>query len=296
MDRIEVIATDLDGTLLDNRGELSERSRKALLAARERGLLVVAVTARAPRSVARLPGLTDVIDAALCVNGAMRYEPLGRTAELRRAIPEATARRLLASLRAALPGAAFAVETGTGVIAQSRHFQHGVHFADPWTFVETADELLERAGTVVELKVGDPRSTAVRLIEAARRIDEPGVVMWSWGSHPLVEYNAEGVDKGRALAEWCGERGIGPGSVVAFGDMPNDIPMLAWAHRSYAVAAARPEVLGVATHRAGSNDDDGVARAVEALLWDGSGPADSSDGPAVRDRGQDSRGTFIPGP
>ena len=51
--------------------------------------------------------------------------------------------------------------------------------------------------------------------------------------------------------------------------MPNDLPMLRWAGRSFAVANAHPDVLAAATDRTGSNDDDGVARvlldAVEAL-------------------------------
>ncbi|CPU64621.1 phosphatase yitU [Mycobacteroides abscessus] len=50
--------------------------------------------------------------------------------------------------------------------------------------------------------------------------------------------------------------------------MPNDLPMLRWAGRSFAVANAHPDVLAAATDRTVSNDDDGVARvlldAVEA--------------------------------
>jgi hydroxymethylpyrimidine pyrophosphatase-like HAD family hydrolase len=57
--------------------------------------------------------------------------------------------------------------------------------------------------------------------------------------------------------------------VWAFGDMPNDLPMLAWAGTSYAVANAHPDVLGAVTHHTASNDEDGVAVALEGLL-DGS--------------------------
>ncbi|MGO2043291.1 MAG: HAD family hydrolase, partial [Cellulosimicrobium funkei] len=63
--------------------------------------------------------------------------------------------------------------------------------------------------------------------------------------------------------------GVAPRDVGAFGDRPNDLPMLRWAGRSFAVANAHPDVLAAATDRTGSNDDDGVARvlldAVEAL-------------------------------
>ena len=53
--------------------------------------------------------------------------------------------------------------------------------------------------------------------------------------------------------------GSTPRDVVAFGDMPNDLPMLAWAGTSYAVANAHPLVLEAAHHVAPANDDDGVA-------------------------------------
>ena len=54
--------------------------------------------------------------------------------------------------------------------------------------------------------------------------------------------------------------------MVAFGDMPNDLPMLAWAGRAVAVANAHPEVLAVADEVTASNDEDGVALVLERLV------------------------------
>jgi len=53
--------------------------------------------------------------------------------------------------------------------------------------------------------------------------------------------------------------------VIAFGDMPNDVSMLAWAGRGIAVANAHPEVLAVADEVTASNDEDGVALVLERL-------------------------------
>ena len=72
-------------------------------------------------------------------------------------------------------------------------------------------------------------------------------------------------DEGVALAELAAEHGIAAADVVAFGDMPNDLPMLAWAGRAVAVANAHPEVLAVADEVTASNDDDGVALVLERL-------------------------------
>jgi hydroxymethylpyrimidine pyrophosphatase-like HAD family hydrolase len=62
------------------------------------------------------------------------------------------------------------------------------------------------------------------------------------------------------------EHGIGASEVVAFGDMPNDLPMLVWAGHAVAVANAHPDVLAVADEVTASNDDDGVAVVVERVL------------------------------
>lgn len=82
----------------------------------------------------------------------------------------------------------------------------------------------------------------------------------------LLEVSGSGVSKATTLARCCAERGISAAEVVAFGDMPNDLEMLSWAGRSYAVANAHPDVLAATTHRTAANEDDGVARAIERIL------------------------------
>jgi hydroxymethylpyrimidine pyrophosphatase-like HAD family hydrolase len=82
----------------------------------------------------------------------------------------------------------------------------------------------------------------------------------------LVEISAAGVTKASGLAELCAERGIQAADVVAFGDMPNDLPMLVWAGRPYAVANAHPDVLAAVPGRAPANDADGVARVLADLF------------------------------
>jgi len=262
----KVIATDLDGTLLDRQGRLSERNHKALQAAREHGFLTVAVTARPPRAVYRIPDLAPVLDAAICSNGAIFYDTDTRESDLRHPIPLPVARELHERLRAAIPGALFAVETGARQIAQSEFFQQGVHFGDPWTIVGPDGDPLAEAEAVAELIVRAPGSTGTAMYALARSVELPGVSLWPWGSFPEIECTATEATKGAALAAWCAERGIGAEEVVAFGDAPNDVPMLAWAGRSFAVEGARDEAVAVATDRTAAAAEDGVAQAIEAIL------------------------------
>jgi hypothetical protein len=81
----------------------------------------------------------------------------------------------------------------------------------------------------------------------------------------LLEISGAGISKASTLEALCQEHGFGPEHVIAFGDMPNDVPMLAWAGHGVAVGNAHPQVLEVADEVTGSNDDDGVALVLERL-------------------------------
>ena len=78
----------------------------------------------------------------------------------------------------------------------------------------------------------------------------------------LVEISA-GVTKAAGLAWLCERDGYTAADVVAFGDMPNDVPLLTWAGRSVAMANAHPAVLEVADDVTLTNDEDGVAAYLE---------------------------------
>jgi hydroxymethylpyrimidine pyrophosphatase-like HAD family hydrolase len=86
------------------------------------------------------------------------------------------------------------------------------------------------------------------------------------GAGGLAEINAAGVTKAVALEQWSAGRGIGVDDVWAFGDMPNDVPMIRWAGVGWAVANAHEEVRAVADRICPSNDEDGVAVTLEHLL------------------------------
>ena len=74
------------------------------------------------------------------------------------------------------------------------------------------------------------------------------------------------MSKATTLARLCQQQGIDAADVVAFGDMPNDLPMILWAGTSFAVANAHPDVVAAADHVCPSNDEDGVAQMLERLL------------------------------
>jgi hypothetical protein len=95
-------------------------------------------------------------------------------------------------------------------------------------------------------------------------VGNAAVVTHSGG--PFVEISATGVDKAMALGELCATLGVSAAEVVAFGDMPNDVPMLRWAGLGVAVANAHPDALAAADDLTASNAEDGVALALERLI------------------------------
>ena len=74
------------------------------------------------------------------------------------------------------------------------------------------------------------------------------------------------VTKAAGLAWYCARHGIAAADVLAFGDMPNDLPMLTWAGRAVAVGNAHPAVLDVADEVTDSNSADGVAAYLEKVF------------------------------
>jgi hydroxymethylpyrimidine pyrophosphatase-like HAD family hydrolase len=75
-----------------------------------------------------------------------------------------------------------------------------------------------------------------------------------------------GLIKAKGLALAARRLGAPAGETIAFGDMPNDVPMFGWAAHGVAMANAHPELLAVADEVTASNDADGIAAVLERLL------------------------------
>jgi hydroxymethylpyrimidine pyrophosphatase-like HAD family hydrolase len=86
------------------------------------------------------------------------------------------------------------------------------------------------------------------------------------GEYGLLEISAAGVTKASALADVCNRLGVEPADVVAFGDMPNDLPMLTWAGRGYAVAQGHPMLRQAGLATTDGPQPEAVGRMIEALL------------------------------
>ncbi len=256
MSRPALLATDLDGTLLRSDGSLSDRTRAAVAAAEDAGVEVVFVTARPPRWLDELADAVGGHGVALCGNGAFVLDVARREVVESRPFAPADLRVLLADLRAAVPGIGFAVECADGM-RRDEHFLDAHRDDAVGHDLEAvgAGKLLARAPDV------EQEAFLARVSEVVGDRAELGFS----GAVGLAELTPRGVTKASGLESWCTKRGIAARDVWACGDMPNDLPMLAWAGRALAVANAHPDVLAAADEVIGSNDDDGVAQVLERL-------------------------------
>ncbi|MGO0577511.1 HAD family hydrolase [Ornithinimicrobium panacihumi] len=258
-----LVATDCDGTLLRSDGTVSERTRAVLSALSDTGIGVILVTARPPRWMNDLADL-GVGDIALCGNGAFTYDLRAREIVDHTLIPAEELALLIDDLRKAIPDIRLATEGLEGMARE--HAYRGEHLSgDAWQVTDVPGLSARAVGKLLVRHDVLHTEELTELVTAV--VGERAAVSHS-GATRLTEIGPAGMSKAVALAHWCSQQDpeVRPEEVWAFGDMPNDLPMLDWAGRSFAVANAHPEVLAAATDLIPGNDDDGVARTLEALL------------------------------
>lgn len=261
---MRVIATDLDGTIVRSDGTISDRTTKALARAEEAGISVVLVTGRPPRWIAPVAEATGHHGVVICSNGAIIYDLHDERIVESFLIPSSTVVQVTEILREAMPDLGFAVETGTDVYKTAGYHSGWDVNPDPLLPDLSLDEVT--AHDAAKLLASHPTMDVDDLLEVARPLVEHLVEPTHSNGRGLVEMGALGVSKATTLARYAAEVNAAPEQVVAFGDMPNDLPMLAWAGTAYAVANAHPLVLAAVERTAKSNDDDGVAIVIESLL------------------------------
>ncbi|MFR9774558.1 HAD family hydrolase [Micromonospora sp. MS34] len=261
-----LIATDIDGTLLRDDRTLSPRTAAVLARIAAAGTPVVLVTGRPIRWLPLVYEQLAEPLPAICANGAVVYDPAAD--EVLRADPLAP--ELLAEvarrLRAEVPGVSFAVE-----IVDSRQMRHESHYPLRWDAdldairaVESPEELHAAPAVKLLARAGEQDPDAfVRVVAGALQ----GLAEATHSSYSgLVEISAAGVTKAAGLAWYAARLGIDERDVLAFGDMPNDVPMLTWAGRAVAVANAHPAVLEIADEVTGANEEDGVVAYLEQVF------------------------------
>jgi Cof subfamily protein (haloacid dehalogenase superfamily) len=266
--RPRLVATDLDGTIVPPGGQISDRTVRVLRAVEESGVPVVFVTGRPPRWMGEIAERTGHTGIAICSNGALVYDLHSEQVLEQFPLSVDVGLEVARRLRDALPDLGFAVETLEG-FAHESSYQPRAWSTDHVRRVADLEEIYD--APAVKLLARHEELDADALLARAREVVGDVAELTHASTSGLLEISASGVSKATTLARVCEERGVGAAHVVAFGDMPNDLPMLAWAGMPYAVAGAHPEVLAAVDRHAPAAEDDGVAQVLERLFGLGRG-------------------------
>lgn len=262
-----LVATDLDGTLLDPSGNVSPRTVTALRTAADAGVDVVFVTARPHRWLVEVAPHVAGHGVAICANGASVVDVATLAVLEDHGMTPGVVVALAARLRDTLGGAGrvhLAAESADG-FAREHGFasSHPVPAGSP--SAERIEDVLGPSTLKLLVQTDDPpgpegadafsAAVAAAVGELATAADS--------GALGLGEISARHVSKAATLAAWTARRGVDAADVWAVGDAPNDLSMLAWAGTSFAVANAHPAVRAAVDHVLPSNADDGVAVLLE---------------------------------
>ncbi|MEX2289261.1 MAG: Cof-type HAD-IIB family hydrolase [Mycobacteriales bacterium] len=254
-----LVASDLDGTLLRSDGTVSPRTREVLARVERSGVLFVMVTGRPPRWMGTVAEQTGHRGIAVCANGALVYDLHTERVIRSSPIAASAAADVVAALRRDVPGITFAVERVL------EGFGREPSYLPRWDVGEAAVAPVEEliAAGVVKLLARHEELGSDELLARARESVGAVVECTHSTTDGLLEISATGISKASGLASIAEEREVAADEVVAFGDMPNDLPMLSWAGHSVAMSNAHPEVLATVDEVAASNDEDGVAQVLE---------------------------------
>ena len=270
---IRLIAFDLDGTLLRSDKSISPRTMQALLAARDRGMLLVPATGRLLRSLPEPLLDKSLTRYHILVNGAQVYDSHEEKTLLREELTPEQTMRMLQFLKAhnVLRGVYI---DGLGHMSREDFAEIEAVAATP----ATAGLMRRSYQADDDLEAETARHDSVqKIIAFFRNPDEkqavireiiarfPGyAVSSSLGNN--IEINAKNATKGIALRFLCKVLGLSIGQCMAFGDGTNDYSMLRAAGLGVAMGNASEEVQSCADEVTQANDEDGVARMIERVL------------------------------
>jgi 5-amino-6-(5-phospho-D-ribitylamino)uracil phosphatase len=255
---IDLIALDLDGTLLAPDETISPRNRTAIKDALKAGIRVVLVTGRGvdvPIRVSKELGLNLPV---ICCHGALTKD-FGANKTLESIpVPLPYAKQMVAFAEREGLAIAIYVEEAFYRLQGSEIFMDDMR-GPGWYEAPSLSQILTQAPTFIRF-MGE---------ESVRRMQrEFGDLPLSfryetWNDFVECAVLNRDASKKNALARLCADFGIPAERVLAIGDSRNDVPMLRWAGTGVAMGNALPEVRESVRYVTARNDQDGVARAVE---------------------------------
>ena len=279
--RIRLVACDMDGTLLDSSKRIRQATLDAVRAVQARGIPVTLASGRIYTMLPVYSRLLDIRVPLITSNGAIVIHPeTGETALDTRLEPEAAAAVVRLAMEHTLDLSILAPELCL-FTATSLRYQNFLGYnrqaaelgLEPMPLEQVGpelgvDELLARVAQLRLSKflVYRPSVQALAALEVLVA-SQPSLLL-TQSDHGLYEVLPAGTSKGVALAALARHMGLDLDEVMAFGDFDNDRDLLETAGFPVAMANGTEEIRALADFVTRSNDEDGVAWALQRLLLD----------------------------
>jgi Cof subfamily protein (haloacid dehalogenase superfamily) len=275
---VRLIALDIDGTLLNSQMEVSAANREAIAEATRRGIEVALVTGR--RYDFAMP-VRQQIEApvTMIVNNGALVRTHDEQTRLRHLFSRDTARRVLDAMRSWRDSASVIFDRPQENQIMMEAFDwngiRGAYYTRNRKFIGIVNPLescLDEDPIQVMLA---GRFETMRRAEAALRALPFGrdfslsVTLYQDKDFAMIDILSPVVSKGAILAEWAALRGISRDNILAIGDNHNDLEMLSFVGIPVVMANGVPELKAFGWHMTSSNDEDGVAAAIERFALRG---------------------------
>ncbi|MFT7602127.1 MAG: HAD superfamily hydrolase (TIGR01484 family), partial [Acidimicrobiales bacterium] len=210
---VQLIATDLDGTLLNDESKVSPRTVAALQAASAAGVHVAAATGRSHRTASGLLTPIGVIDWAICSNGATLFD-LANEKVVAHTFLGLDAAQAVMGAKAALPGLGLAWETPDGLFRdRAMHIQMTRRYGPNVWALEADPPIKEVADRLIKVMVGHPDHTHDGLIDMLTAELDHDLEVSSSGAD-FIEITAGSAEKGQAVARLCAQLGVDQAGTV----------------------------------------------------------------------------------
>lgn len=269
MNRFDLIALDLDDTLLRSDLTIGPEDREALLRAEELGIRLVLATGRGPEGMRRfwqILGMDQRPGWAIGYNGALVVRTDSGQEIIRHELDPQVAQEVVMLCHRH----DFAVQTyrdGQIKVSRENDWTHHDSYLTGLPNVVVADSELIHPAPVKLVIPGEPERLPDLKLEIMKLLDGRADVVIS--KPYFLEVLPPGVNKGRSLEQLCGILGIDRHRVMALGDAMNDAEMLRWAGFGVAMANAIPaikDLVQAVTDR--DHDHAGVAEALQRWVFE----------------------------
>jgi Cof subfamily protein (haloacid dehalogenase superfamily) len=269
----QLIAFDMDGTLLDTSKGILPSTLEAIREAAARDKTIAIATGRSPSLIAGYAARLPEVRYAICITGAGVYDLWEHRFVTEEPLPAALVPQVLDAWEG--EDAMSEVFSGTEIYQPAGYLDRlgdfnlanfRETFANAANFVPDIREwALAHAGEIAKYNL-HCRSTEMRERIRDRVVDRGLDVEWAYTEWASLELTARGVSKGRALEGLCRHLGIPVEASIAVGDSGNDLDMVRRAGLGVAMGNASPDVLEAADVVVADNDHGGCAEAVHSYL------------------------------